>query len=424
MDKNGIVSDDKIKNVQPVQANGQLGDEDVIIIDAESDENKVGAKSDGLSKEHSSGTMDDGLHEEASVSDDDSEIDSYESFLHESDNEQASASEEDIEVPLTEEEVEELIAEFLEVESKAAQAQESLEKESLEKIEAEVRLELSERLQGDELELAVSSEMEQFKNQWENELDDLEIRSSTLLEELDAAGIELPRLYKSIEGQVPNVCETETWKSRTHWVGSQLPEEANQSIKKADEYLQSCRPVRRKHGRLLEEGASGFLAGKVPVGDDDSIQCHEKSWSSFSELIKSKESAKNTFGSTNWASVYLANTPQEAAALGLQFPGVDELHRRRDGAAIATASSCYGRRAWKEELQHVELMRRAGDGEDEGLTPEKRERAGLPSLKAIIFTKLHTMLAGGRSAVGDEVGEGQGNVVEQCWATKKLGVVL
>ncbi|GJN20779.1 hypothetical protein PR202_gb08197 [Eleusine coracana subsp. coracana] len=325
MDKNGILSDDKIKNVQPVQANGQLGDEDVIIIDAESDENKVGAKSDGLFKEHSSGTMDDGLHEEASVSDDDSEIDSYESFLHESDNEQASASEEDIEVPLTEEEVEELITEFLEVESKAAQAQESLEKESLEKIEAEVRLELSERLQGDELESAVSSEMEQFKNQWENELDDLEIRNSTLLEELDAAGIELPRLYKSIEGQVPNVCETETWKSRTHWVGSQLPEEANQSIKEADEYLQSCRPVRRKHGRLLEEGASGFLAGKVPVGDDDSIQCHEKSWTSFSELIKSKESAKNTFGSTNWASVYLASTPQEAAALGLQFPGVDEV---------------------------------------------------------------------------------------------------
>jgi transcriptional regulator ATRX len=64
-------------------------------------------------------------------------------------------------------------------------------------------------------------------------------------EQLDAAGIELPSLYKSIESQVPNVCETEAWKSRTHWVGSQLPEGANQSIKKADEYLQSCRPVRR-----------------------------------------------------------------------------------------------------------------------------------------------------------------------------------
>ena len=81
----------------------------------------------------------------------------------------------------------------------------------------------------------------------------------------------------------------------------------------------------RKHGRLLEEGASGFLAGKVPVGDDDSVKCHEKSWSSFNELIKSKERAENTFGSSNWTSVYLASTPQEAAALGLQFPGVDEV---------------------------------------------------------------------------------------------------
>jgi hypothetical protein len=81
----------------------------------------------------------------------------------------------------------------------------------------------------------------------------------------------------------------------------------------------------RKHGKLLEEGASGFLAGKFPVGNDDSIQCHEKSWSSFNELIKSKERAENTFGSGNWESVYLASTPQEAAKLGLQFPGVDEV---------------------------------------------------------------------------------------------------
>jgi len=78
----------------------------------------------------------------------------------------------------------------------------------------------------------------------------------------------------------------------------------------------------RKHGRLLEEGASGFLAGKVPVEDGDSI---EKSWSSFNELIKSRENVENTFGRSNWASVYLASTPKEAAALGLQFPGVDEV---------------------------------------------------------------------------------------------------
>ncbi|RCV42654.1 hypothetical protein SEVIR_9G232600v4 [Setaria viridis] len=331
MNQDGILPDDKLKNMESVQTNGQLGDDDIIIIDSQSDENKVGAKSsirEDLFKEHKEPvckTMDNDVNEETSITDDDSEADSFEFFVHESDNEQALGSEKDTEVPLTEEEVEELVCEFLEVESKAAQAQESLEKESLDKIETEVRLELSERLQGEELESAVSTEMEQFQVQWENELDNLETRSSILLEQLDAAGIELPRLYKSIESQVPNVCETEAWKSRAHWAGSKVPEEANQSIKKADEYLQSCRPVRRKHGRLLEEGASGFLAGKIPVGDGDSIQCHERSWSSFNELIKSKESAENTFGSSNWASVYLASTPQEAAALGLQFPGVDEV---------------------------------------------------------------------------------------------------
>ncbi|XP_066370876.1 protein CHROMATIN REMODELING 20-like isoform X2 [Miscanthus floridulus] len=329
MNKDGILSDDKMARMESFQPNGQLVD--IIIIDSQSDENKIGVETsirDSSLKEHKEPpctTMDNNANEETSITDDDSEADSYEFSLRESDNEQASASEEGTEVPLTEEEVEELVAEFLEVESKAAQAQESLEKESLDKIETEVRLELSERLQGDELESAVSTEMDQFQMQWENELDDLEIRSSILLEQLDAAGIELPRLYKSIESQVPNVCETEAWKSRTHWAGSQVPEEANRSIKNADEYLQSCRPVRRKHGRLLEEGASGFLAGKVPVGDDDSVKCHEKSWSSFNELIKSKENAENTFGSSNWASVYLASTPQEAAALGLQFPGVDEV---------------------------------------------------------------------------------------------------
>ena len=64
-------------------------------------------------------------------------------------------------------------------------------------------------------------------------------------EQLDAAGVELPKLYKSIESQVPDVCETEAWKRRAHWAGTQVPEEANLSIKNADEYLQSCRPARR-----------------------------------------------------------------------------------------------------------------------------------------------------------------------------------
>lgn len=333
MDVNAKSSGAQLEKMEPVHSNGQPGD-DVIIIESEGDGNKVGVQTsirEGALEdhnEHKCGNTDSTVLEEESTStDDDSDSDLYGFYLRESENEQTSESdaEKDTEVSLPEEEVEELVAEFLDVESKAAQAQESLEKESLEKVEAEVRLELSERLQGDALDLAVSIEMEQFKKAWSTELDDLEIRTADLLEQLDAAGVELPSLYKSIESEAPNVCETEAWKNRTHWAGSQVSEEANKSIRIADEYLQSCRPVRRKHGRLLEEGASGFLAGKVPVGDDNSVQCHEKSWNSFNELINSKKCTKSSFGSSNWASVYLASTPQEAAALGLQFPGVDEV---------------------------------------------------------------------------------------------------
>lgn len=342
MDVNAKSSDAELEKMEAVHSNGQPGG-DIIIIESEGGENKVGVETnirEGASEEHKKhkcGKPDSSVLEEESTStDDDTDSDLYDLFLGESENEvclgeseneqtSESDAEKNIEVSLPEEEVEELVAEFFDVESKSAQAQESLEKESLEKVEAEVRLELSERLQGDALDLTVSIEMEQFKKQWSTELDDLEIRSAVLLEKLDAAGVELPSLYKSIESEASNVCETEVWKNRTHWAGSQVPEEANKSIRKADEYLQSCRPVRRKHGRLLEEGASGFLAGNVPVGDVDSLQCHEKSWNSFNEIIKSKKCTETSFGSSNWASVYLASTPQEAATLGLQFPGVDEV---------------------------------------------------------------------------------------------------
>lgn len=64
-------------------------------------------------------------------------------------------------------------------------------------------------------------------------------------EQLDGAGIELPTLYKMIESQVPDGCCTEAWKKRAHWVGSQVTNEVNQSVREAEEYLQSCRPVRR-----------------------------------------------------------------------------------------------------------------------------------------------------------------------------------
>ncbi|XP_020598505.1 protein CHROMATIN REMODELING 20 isoform X2 [Phalaenopsis equestris] len=262
---------------------------------------------------------------------DDSESDSVALFSDESADEETSLSGSDderiSEAPLTDSEIEELIEEFLELESKASEAQESLEKDSLAQVEKEVREELSQNLHGDALDLAVSNEMQTFREEWMAVLDDLETKSALLLEQLDGAGIELPALYKWIESQAPNGCCTEAWKKRNHWVGSQVSNETNLYIREAEEYLQSSHPVQKKHGKLLEVGASGFLMKMFSVGDRNKIG----DWNSFSEFIQSQKCSEgNSFGSKNWASVYLANTPQEAAKLGLKFPGVDEVEEIGD----------------------------------------------------------------------------------------------
>ncbi|KAK8712777.1 hypothetical protein V6N13_148005 [Hibiscus sabdariffa] len=262
---------------------------------------------------------------------------SSDSFFVDSDGDEPSTSGQDdglrFEEPLTEKEIEELVSEFLEVESKAAEAQETLEKESLAKVESEVREELAQALQGDDLETAVADEMATFIEQWEGVLDELETESAQLLEQLDGAGIELPSLYKWIENQAPNGCCTEAWKRRAHWVGSQVTSETAESLADAEKHLQTQRPVRRKHGRLLEEGASGFLQKKLsndasheaPTGKSDI------DWSSFMKICSDGLTEDDTgFGSKNWASVYLASTPQQAALMGLKFPGVDEVEEIED----------------------------------------------------------------------------------------------
>lgn len=64
-------------------------------------------------------------------------------------------------------------------------------------------------------------------------------------EQLDGAGVELSSLYKWIERQVPIACCTEAWKTRTHWVGTQISLDATKSVAQAEEYLKIHRPVRR-----------------------------------------------------------------------------------------------------------------------------------------------------------------------------------
>ncbi|CAI9090971.1 OLC1v1025877C5 [Oldenlandia corymbosa var. corymbosa] len=270
-------------------------------------------------------------HDDDEMGDIENDEGSSDSFIDESDDTDGEVSQP--EEPLTEQETEELINELIEVESKAAEAQEALEQESLAKVEAEVREELQQTLDGDDLEKAVAEEMQTLKEDWENVLDELETESSYLLEQLDGAGIELSKLYKWIESQVPLGCSTEAWKMRTHWVGSQLNTEGTNWIAEADKYLQTHRPVRKHHGKVLEEGASGFLERKLAVnaGHVAATDNLHVDWYSFNQLCSDKSSLEGkSFGSKEWASVYLAETPQQAAELGIKFPGVDEVEEIGD----------------------------------------------------------------------------------------------
>lgn len=84
----------------------------------------------------------------------------------------------------------------------------------------------------------------------------------------------------------------------------------------------------RRHGKLLEEGASGFLQKKL-AGDGSKDAVTEDptvDWCSLNKIFSDGISDNDTsFGSKHWASVYLASTPQQAAVMGLKFPGVNEV---------------------------------------------------------------------------------------------------
>ncbi|CAO2827435.1 unnamed protein product [Amaranthus hypochondriacus] len=268
---------------------------------------------------------------------DEDDVVSEDSFLEDLSEEEGEqfieGSEPQHEGPLTEEEIEELVNELLEVESKAAEAQEALEEESLQTVEKEVREELASNLHGDDLSKAVAEEMVTFKEEWEATLDDLETQSAELLEQLDGAGIDLPSIYKWIESKAPNGCCTEAWKKRTHWVGIEAASDALESVKNAEKQLQIVRPVRRKHGKTLEEGASGYLAKKMCANNNgEGLTINSMvEWKSFNKLFSDHPSKEDiAFGSKQWASVYLASTPQQAAAMGLEFPGVDEVEEIDD----------------------------------------------------------------------------------------------
>lgn len=81
----------------------------------------------------------------------------------------------------------------------------------------------------------------------------------------------------------------------------------------------------RRHGKLLEEGASGFLQKKLDESSEPVKDKTEVDWGMFNKTFHNGSDADASFGSKSWASVYLASTPQEAALMGLEFPGVNEV---------------------------------------------------------------------------------------------------
>ncbi|KAK4436059.1 protein CHROMATIN REMODELING 20 [Sesamum alatum] len=106
--------------------------------------------------------------------------------------------------------------------------------------------------------------------------------------------------------------------------------DATESVAQAEEYLQITGP---RHGKIFETGASGFLGKKIAMcGSNLAInEIVDADWDCFSKMCSANPpSGDVTFGSKHWASVYLASTPQQAAELGLKFPGVNEVEEIDD----------------------------------------------------------------------------------------------
>lgn len=76
----------------------------------------------------------------------------------------------------------------------------------------------------------------------------------------------------------------------------------------------------------MEDGASGFLQKKLAEEGSKDVVTTEVDWCSVNKFFSDGATKDSTsFGSKHWASVYLASTPHQAAEMGLEFPGVNEV---------------------------------------------------------------------------------------------------
>ncbi|XP_024393599.1 protein CHROMATIN REMODELING 20 isoform X2 [Physcomitrium patens] len=290
-----------------------------VTFNAEADDGEKGEDVDGA---------EDGDAEESSSADEGKDAE-YE------DGDDSSLSDDDsslnVEVTYTDEDIQNLLDDFFQAEHEAIEAQEKLEDESLEAMRKEVSSELAETKSGPELEAAIEEEMETYIEICKDQLAELEDQIALLQEKLEDAGQDLPQLYKLLEKQLPELCTTETWRKRTHWVGLAPTPEAFEVVQKAELDLKEKRPVRRHHGRIQDEGASGFLVKKVESKTESDV-APEDAWSLYDVLDKEEDNPGpgSLMGTAKWASVYLASTPEQAALMGLALPGADTVEEIGD----------------------------------------------------------------------------------------------
>ncbi|KAL2624343.1 hypothetical protein R1flu_008588 [Riccia fluitans] len=263
-----------------------------------------------------------------------SDEDSREYILEEDvgDEDESDDSQPNSEASLSEEDIFELMGELVEAEMEAARIQESLEEESLFRVRTEVAAEFAETRTAEKVESAVEEEMSTYLEHCEYMLGQIEEKSALLQEKLEDAGVSLAHLFKLIERQISEESTTDAWKKRTLWVGHQPTEEVASVLSNASEELKVKYPTRSHRGKILDEGASGFLRRKFTAdGEDVATECTSKpdsydddGWSKLEEYIDNDEDCERPaqlMGTKRWAAVYLASTPEQAAQLGLTLPG-------------------------------------------------------------------------------------------------------
>ncbi|CAI5470907.1 unnamed protein product [Closterium sp. Yama58-4] len=182
----------------------------------------------------------------------------------------------------------------------AAEAQESLEEESM----AAVRSNVAEEIRSarpdcspDQVAVLVDEEMATLQEMWERELNVLLDKISEAQECLDTVpGIDLPAVYAFIEKHTSKAARTAAWKERSHWITDPKRDAAKAEARRqreawrraearAAERKQSKRAGKRKRGEGEEGDESEEESEEGEEEDEDEDEEDEEDWVRAAEKV-------------------------------------------------------------------------------------------------------------------------------------------